>query len=181
MLAERQGRISEKCGIEDICPGGMGVPPVWALVFDARPSLQTGETPVPPVFAFSAFSAVNSLYSILRTPQYPGFRSPGGRVTQPGITIFLFLCIFVPFCGRLNHFFESRCCRAGFLRFPLRSLRLINLSRPRKSRLAPQEPDGFVSGASGNPTETRAPTQPGQKWVKNLRPAAGAAPSPSSG
>ena len=31
--------------------GGMGVPPVWALVFDARPSLQTGETPVPPVFA----------------------------------------------------------------------------------------------------------------------------------
>jgi NAD(P)-dependent dehydrogenase (short-subunit alcohol dehydrogenase family) len=48
---ESIGRISDNCEIEGISPGGMGVPPVAALAFDARPSLQTGETPVPPGFA----------------------------------------------------------------------------------------------------------------------------------
>ena len=45
------GSMPEKCGIEGVCPRGMGAPPVWALVFGERLSLQTGETPGPPVFA----------------------------------------------------------------------------------------------------------------------------------
>ncbi|MEI8312452.1 MAG: hypothetical protein WCH98_17010, partial [Verrucomicrobiota bacterium] len=43
--APASGLNSEKCGIEDVCPGGTGVPPVSAPVFDASPSLQTGGTP----------------------------------------------------------------------------------------------------------------------------------------
>ena len=41
--------VSPKAAIAMALPRGMGVPPVCGTVFAAMTSLQTGETPVPPV------------------------------------------------------------------------------------------------------------------------------------
>ena len=60
---ESIGRISDNCEIEGISPGGMGVPPVAALAFDARPSLQTGETPVPPSTSQCRFLSNSTTFS----------------------------------------------------------------------------------------------------------------------